>query len=147
MTAQPQVYYNAEGKKDELSIEQDSMKAIIADQLKAINELYMTIRSMRATALYEERAMRGTTQETMAKTFCYTKSLEEMSSQLTHGQRNSKEYTSEVADKTVMVGVQLNEYSSTAAYISFEDLHAVREQANVAVASAVCSAALLLPDW
>ncbi|XGW22779.1 hypothetical protein V3C99_005195 [Haemonchus contortus] len=44
------------------------MEVIIADQLKAINELYMTIRSMRATALNEERAMRGTKQETMAMT-------------------------------------------------------------------------------
>nr|CDJ93061.1 unnamed protein product [Haemonchus contortus] len=92
MIAQPQVYYDAEGKKHKLTTEQDSMEAIIDDQLKAINELYMTIRNMRATALNEERAMRDTTQETMAKTIsAIQSSLEEMSSQLTRGQAHPRE--------------------------------------------------------
>uniref|UniRef100_A0A7I4XWD4 Uncharacterized protein n=1 Tax=Haemonchus contortus TaxID=6289 RepID=A0A7I4XWD4_HAECO len=49
------------------------MEAIIADQLKAINELYMTIRSMRATALNEERAMREQTGDHGHDHFCHTK--------------------------------------------------------------------------
>uniref|UniRef100_A0A7I4XWH3 DHC_N1 domain-containing protein n=1 Tax=Haemonchus contortus TaxID=6289 RepID=A0A7I4XWH3_HAECO len=67
MLTAPQIYYDAEGRDHKLPLEEDTMEVIIDDQLKDVNKLYMTIRSMRATALNEERAIRETFQETLTK--------------------------------------------------------------------------------
>ena len=49
-------------------------------------------------------------------------------------------------DKTTLIGGQLDDVADITVHNSLKDFHAVREQANWAIASAVSRTALLFPD-
>lgn len=99
MLEQPKHYYDAEGRRHDLPIQQDTIERIIADQLQSINDLHTTLRNVRSTILYEERAQKESNLEKMTASInAIQNSIEELTKKVNSQPTNQPRREAEVIE-------------------------------------------------